>query len=210
MSDQNQNFQQMIAQMKYDAAVRQQNQLIREAQALYQDVQENERAAADALAQGDTDTANYFVEQLTEKEQELAHVAQQLPPPQPQMSQSDIAFLQRKQNFREKYGQAADNTIAAAHRRAVLPRNPHATSSTHPMTYGHGTQPGTPAYYHAVQQELETNAHLMGTPYDPGTDLPGWKEIAHNSGSGGTNEQKEKLYVQGYQKLQELKRQGIK
>src|SRR5262249_52938040 len=114
MSDQNQNFQQMIAQMKYDAAVRQQNQLIREAQALYQDVQENERAAADALAQGDTDTANYFVEQLTEKEQELAHVAQQLPPPQPQMSQSDIAFLQRKQNFREKYGQAADNTIAAA------------------------------------------------------------------------------------------------
>src|SRR5262249_48187204 len=174
-------YAEMIAQMKYDAAVRQQNQLVREAQALYQEVQENEKAAADALAQGDTDTANYYVEQLTEKEQELAHVAERLPQPAPQMSQQDINFLRRKQNFRQRYGQAADDTIAKAHLRAVLPRNPSATSSTHPLTYGHGTQVGTPQYYAAVQQELEANAHLNGVRYDASEDLPSWREIAHNS-----------------------------
>jgi len=203
-----QNYREQIAQMKYESAVRQQNQLVREAQALYQEVQENERAAADALAQGDTESANYFVEQLTEKEQELAHLAPQLPQPAPQMSQTDINFLQRKHAFRERYGQAADNAIAAAHRRAVLPRNPHATSTTHPMTYGHGTQPGTPAYYHAVQQELETNGHLMGTPYDPTTDLGGWKEIAHSMTIPGSNAEKEKVYLEAHQKYQNLKRQG--
>src|SRR5215510_15214875 len=98
MSDQ--NYREQIAQMKYESAVRQQNQLVREAQALYQEVQENEKAAADALAQGDTETANYYVEQLTEKEQELAHLAPQLPQPQPQLSQHDIEFLRRKQAYR--------------------------------------------------------------------------------------------------------------
>jgi hypothetical protein len=194
-------YAEMIAQMKYDAAVRQQNQLIREAQALYQDVQENERAAAEALQQGDTETANYYVEQLTEKEQELAHLAPQLPQPQPQMSKHDIEFLRRKQAFREKYGAAADQAIAAAHRRAVMPRNPNATSTTHPMTYGHGTQPGTRAYYAAVQKELEANGHLMGTPYDPSMDTPGWHEIAHNSSPGATNAEKEQNYIRAYQQL---------
>ena len=59
-----QNYQQMIAQMKYEAAVRQQDQLVREARALYEEVRRNEGEAANALAQGDTDSANYYVEQL--------------------------------------------------------------------------------------------------------------------------------------------------
>jgi hypothetical protein len=192
-------YAQMIAAMKQEAAVREQNQLIREAGALYQEVQENERAAAEALAQGDTDTANYYVEQLTEKEQELASMADRLPPPQPQMSQADRDFLWRKQAFREKYGQAADNAIAAAHRRAITPRNPNATSATNPWTYGHGQQIGTPGYYRAVQAELETNGHLVGTPYDPNTDLPGWKEVARFSGGGGSNAEKEQTYMRAYQ-----------
>src|SRR5262249_15365853 len=130
-----QNYREQIAQMKYESAVRQQDQLVREAQALYQEVQEDEKAAADALAQGDTESANYYVEQLTEKEQELAHLAPQLPQPAPQMSQTDINFLRRKQAFREKYGQAADNAIAAAHRRAGLAPHPPATPPTPPMPY---------------------------------------------------------------------------
>jgi hypothetical protein len=195
------DYRETIAQMKYEAAVRQQNQLVREAGAIYQDVLENEKAATDALAQGDTDSANYYVEQLTEKEQELAYLSDRLPQPQPQMSQQDINFLRRKQAFRERYGQAADNAIAAAHRRAIMPRNPNATSTTHPMTYGHGTQPGTPAYYRAVQKELEVNGHLVGTPYDPNTDIPGWKEIAHNSGLPGTKAEQEQTYLRSYQQL---------
>jgi hypothetical protein len=194
-------YAEMIAQMKQEAAVRQQQQLVREAQALYQDVQENERAAAEALQQGDTDTANFYVEQLTEKEQELAHLAPQLPQPQPQMSQHDLNFLNRKRAFRERYGAAADQAIAAAHRRAVMPRNPNATSATHPMSYGHGQRVGTAGYYRAVQAELETNGHLMGTPYDPNTDIPAWREIARNSCSGGSNAEKEQTYLEAYKAL---------
>src|SRR5262245_65959233 len=97
-----QNYREQIAQMKYESAVRQQNQLVREAQALYQEVQENEKAAAEALQQGDTETANYYVAQLTEKEQELGHIAERLPQSHPQMSKHDIEFLRRKQNVRER------------------------------------------------------------------------------------------------------------
>jgi hypothetical protein len=120
-------------------------------------------------------------------------------PQQPQYSQRDIAFLQRKHAFRQKYGQAADTAIALAHRRAVTPRNPSATCETNPLTYGHGTQPGTPQYYRAVQAELETNAHLLGINYDPSEDAPGWKEIARASGLS------EKDYTNAYYTL---KRQG--
>jgi hypothetical protein len=156
----------------------------------------------EAYVRGDLEEArmrNADVGTWQQQERELT------PPPQPQLSQHDIAFLQRKQAFREKYGAAGDQTIAMAHARAVLPRNPNATSATHPLSYGHGLQYGTPAYYQAVQQEMEANGHLAGTPYDPTTDLPGWKEIAHASGGGGNNAQKEQTYLRAYQ---ELKRQG--
>src|SRR5436190_532456 len=76
-------YQSTIAQMRQEAAVRQQNQLIREAQTIYEDVQANEQAANEALAAGDRDSAAYYVEQLQEKEQELAHVAERLPQPAP-------------------------------------------------------------------------------------------------------------------------------
>lgn|SRR5262249_1334553 len=154
---------------------------------------EARRDRDEAAAQGDWETArmrNADIGTWQEQEQALT------PPPQPTLSQHDLNFLSRKQAFREQYGQAGDNTIAMAHARAVLPRNENANSTTHPMTYGHGTTYGTPAYYQAVQAELEANAHLNGTPYDPTTDLPGWKEIAHKSFSGGTNAEKEKLYIE--------------
>ena len=82
MSD-DQDYRSTIAQMRQEAAVRQQNQLIREAQTIYEDVQANEQAANEALAAGDRDSAAYYVEQLQEKEQELAHVAERLPQPAP-------------------------------------------------------------------------------------------------------------------------------
>jgi len=155
------------------------------------------RERDEAAAAGDWQTArerNSDVGMWRQQEQDLT------PPPQPQLSQHDIAFLQRKQALREKYPGTSDQTIALAHARAVLPRNPNATSTTHPLTYGHGTQYGTPAYYNAVQKELEVNGHLNGTPYDPTTDLPGWKEIAHGMGGGGTNQEKEQRYIDAYRR----------
>jgi len=116
-------------------------------------------------------------------------------PQQPQYSQADINFLQRKQAFREKYGQAADQAIQLAHRRAVMPRNPNANCLTDPLSYGHGLRPGTPAYYRAVEAELETNGHLVGVDYDKATDLPSWKEAARASGID------ERSYADAYHRL---------
>jgi len=85
-----------------------------------------------------------------------------------------------------------------------LPRNPNATSTTHPLTYGHGAQYGTPEYYYWVQEEMDKNGHLNGTPYDPTTDLPGWKEIAHGMSGGGTNQEKERRYIDAYRKAKAM------
>jgi hypothetical protein len=155
-------------------------------------VAESRRERDEAAAAGDWETARMANSDVATYEQQVRDLTPQQPP---QMSQHDINFLQRKQAFREKYGAAGDATIRAAHLRAVLPRNPNATSTTHPMTYGHGTQIGTPAYYQAVQQEMETNGHLMGTPYDANTDLPGWKEIAHANNPGRTPAEKEQNFL---------------
>jgi len=63
------------------------------------------RERDEAAAAGDWQTArerNADVGTWRDQERDLT------PPPQPQLSQHDIAFLQRKQAFREKYGAAAD------------------------------------------------------------------------------------------------------
>jgi len=148
------DYRTTIMQMKQEAAQRQQDQLIREAQALYDAVQENEKAAAEALAQGDTDTANYYVEQLTEKEQELAHISGQLPPPQPQIDPRLAQFAQRNHQFLERHGQRAYQALDAAHQYMMRPR----TGSDNPAYTGMGWNPQhvfTPAYFDKLKTLLE-------------------------------------------------------
>src|SRR5262245_44700544 len=111
------------------------------------------------------DQWHYFDEEVQRCEQQMRAMT----PPAPPDPQA-VAFMQKKQAFRERYGQAADQAIALAHQRAITPRNSQATTATHPLTYGHGTQPGSRAYWRAVNQELETNAHLLGLHYDPTSD----------------------------------------
>ena len=144
-----------------------------------------------ALANGDTETAEWRDMDAERLEQEW----QQYCPPQSPFSQQDIQYLQKKRAFREKYGPAADAVIARAHRQAVMPRNPHATSLTNPDTYGSGLRPGTPAYYKAVDNYLDLYAKDFGVNHDSNEDALNWKQAARASGVS------ENTYLSAYRAL---------
>jgi hypothetical protein len=102
------------------------------------------------------------------------------PPSQP--NPNDIAFLQKKAAYRQRFGQLADAVILRAHQQAVTPRNPNASSQSHPNTYGSGLRPGTPAYYKAINSYLELYGAALGAPYDPNEDGLTANEAARISG----------------------------
>src|SRR5262245_177740 len=77
-------------------------------------IAEARRERDEACAQGDWETARMRNADIGTFEQQARDLT---PPPQPTLSQGDLNFLSRKQAFREKYGQAGDNTIAMAHAR---------------------------------------------------------------------------------------------
>jgi hypothetical protein len=153
---------------------------------------------AEASRERDQLIANGNVEEAEWRDKDCeqleAEWAQYVPPRSP-FSQQDIAYLQKKRVFREKYGPAADAVIARAHRQAVMPRNPHATSANHPDTYGSGLRPGTPAYYTAMDNYMELYAKDFGIPYDPNEDSADWKQAARASGVS------EKTYLDAYRAL---------
>jgi hypothetical protein len=158
---------------------------------------------AEASRERDTLLANGNVEEAEWRDKDCEQLEaeyQQYVPPRSPFSQQDIAYLQKKTAFREKYGPAADAVIARAHRQAVMPRNPHATSATHPDTYGSGLRPGTPAYYRAVDNYLDLYAKDFGVNHDSNQDALNWKQAARASGVS------EKTYLDAYRAL---KAQGL-
>ena len=80
-----------------------------------------------------------------------------------------------------------------------MPRNPHASSATHPDTYGSGLRQGTAAYYKAIDDYLEMYGKDFGAPYDPSEDAPNWQDAAAASGLS------QKSYADCYR---EMRRQG--
>ena len=190
------NYAESIARMKQEAALRQQHQLVREAQALHQEVQEYEQAAAEALAAGDTDTANYHVSQLTEKEQELAHVAERLPPQQPPDDPLKREFMHLLKPWLERNPQLTTQLLGLAHWRVTAPRLRYPTPAN---PGGMGIRENTRAYWNAMRSNLELYAKDYGMPFDRGQELPHWKDIAQASGLS------EKGYTNAYHAM---KRQG--
>ena len=156
-----------ILRMKAEAQQRQQDQLVREATAVYDEVRATEEAAAEALAAGDTDSANYLVEQLTEKEKDLAYYSQQLPAPPPQIDPRLAQFAQRNQVFLQRYGQRAYEALDAAHQYLMRPRNP---SSNDPRYTGAGFPAQavySPQYFKALKDLMEMHGEqLFGVRYD--------------------------------------------
>jgi hypothetical protein len=96
----------------------------------------------------------------------------------PQMSAKTQEFLQRNHGYRQKYGQAADRALVAAHNAAI---KHHAVDS--------------PGYFQFGKDWVEMNGHFFGAPYDPNTESADWKEIAHKNNPGKTNAEKEQNYI---------------
>ena len=88
-----------IADIRAEVAMRRQAQLEGEARQLYNEVREQQNLASEALARNDRTTAEYHVEEMNQKEQKLALVASQLPPPPREYTpaeQRKIAWMQRR------------------------------------------------------------------------------------------------------------------
>jgi hypothetical protein len=190
------DYAESIARMKQEAALRQQHQLIREAQALHREVQEYEEAAAEALAAGDTDTANYHVELLTEKEQELAHVAQRLPPMPPPDDPLKREFMAMLKPWIDKDPQRATQLLGLAHQRVTAPRVRFPTPNN---MGGMGIRENTRAYWRQMRNNLELYAKDFGLPYEQGMETPNWRDAARMSNMS------EQGYVNAWR---EMKRQG--
>jgi hypothetical protein len=177
------NFAEDIARMKQEAQLRQQHQLIREAQSLHEQVRETEEAAAEALAAGDTDTANYYVEQLTEKEQELAYVAERLPPPPPQVDPRVAKGYQRNRAYFDRYGERGLQPFAAAFEHLTRPKNPNSADW---RQSGMGLTPDqalSPAGQTLMEDWVEVNGKpLFNVQYDPNEKALGPNQAARISG----------------------------
>jgi hypothetical protein len=190
------DYRTTIAQMKQEAMLRQQAQDVREAQALYQEVQETEQAAAEALAAGDRDTADYFVQQLSEKEAQLNMVAERLPQQPPPDDPAKREFMAMLKPWMDKDPQRATELLGLAHNRVVQPRVRYPTPAN---PGGMGIREGTRAYWNQMRNNLELYAKDFGMPYDRGMELPHWKDAAKASGLS------EQSYANAWR---EMKRQG--
>src|SRR5262249_31565898 len=135
-------YQQEIAEWR---VARQQQQIADRLNQIKSEYAEVQRERDQLVANGDLETAAWRDDDCKRLEDEWRYYN----PPR-QFSDQDVAYLNKKRAYRERYGQVADQLIARAHRQAVMPRNPHASSATHPDTYGSGLRQGTAAYYKAI------------------------------------------------------------
>jgi hypothetical protein len=190
------DYRTQIAQMKQEAAAREQAQLVREAQVLYQEVQQNEQLAAEALQAGDTETANYYVQELSDKERELAFVAERLPPAPPPDDPYKREFLHLLKPWMDKDPQRATQLLGLAHQRVTAPRVRFPTPNN---PGGMGIRENTRAYWRNMRDNLHLYAKDFGMPYDPGMENLHWKDAAKASGLS------EQSYTNAWR---EMKRQG--
>src|SRR5690349_9439065 len=159
------NFAEDIARMKAEAKLREQHQVVREATVLHQEVQLLEQAASEALAAGDTDGANELVEQLNQREEELACVAERLPPPQPADDPLKREFMHLLKPWMDRNPQRATQLLGLAHQRVTAPRVRFPTPNN---MGGMGIRENTRAYWRNMRDNLHLYAKDFGMPYDPG------------------------------------------
>src|SRR5690242_10231019 len=162
------NFAEQIARMKAEARLREQHQVVREATVLHQEVQQLEQAASEALAAGDTDGANELVEQLNQREEELACVAERLPPMTPADDPFKREFMAMLKPWMDKDPQRATQLLGLAHQRVTQPRVRFPTPNN---PGGMGIRENTRAYWNQMRNNLELYAGSVGgPPYEQGME----------------------------------------
>jgi hypothetical protein len=172
-----------VMRMKAEAQKRQQDQLVREATAAYEEVRATEEAAAEALAAGDTDTANYYVEELVEKEKDLSYYADKLPPPPPQVDPRVAKGYQRNRAYFDRYGNRGLQAFSEAFNHLTRPKNPNATDW---RQSGMGMTPDqalSPAGQKLMEDWVELHGpSLFNVRYDPSEKALGPNGAARISG----------------------------
>jgi hypothetical protein len=89
-------------------------------------------------------------------------INEHMPRRQPQMDPAAAEWLARNQSFRDRYGQAADHYILAAHNYITRPKIPHETNLERT---GMGLQANTPEYFEAIETLLETSLPVATTDF---------------------------------------------
>jgi len=117
-------YQQTIAAMRQERAQRERLNQLEYTQAEYREaVRERDEAAA----RGDWAEFELRDNDCMAHEQQWAALN---PPRPPQMDPRAVEWLRRRQAYRERHGQAADQAIQMAHNYAVAPRDPNATAQS--------------------------------------------------------------------------------
>jgi hypothetical protein len=173
------SYREQIAQMRADVALRQEADLELQAQTLHNEMMEAEKYASDALSQNDRQSAEYYAQEMNQKEAELRNVLAYLPQPGPQVDPRLVEFVQKNESFFNKYGNAGVQGFELAHQYATRPRNP---TSNNPATTGMGLQFGTPEYFSAVKDLMQMYGKDYGLNFDPGDELMTPDEAAKISG----------------------------
>ena len=169
------NYAQQIAALRqqraqYDYAVQAEN--------IKQDYAEAARLRDEAARRGDADSWHNYDRDCETLENDWARYfapTQQ----QPQVDPRLTAYANRKKVFLDRHGMAAVQAMDLAHAYATRPRNP---STNNPGATGMGLQPGSPAYFKAIDDLLEMYAKDYGLKYDPKEDTVGPNEAARISG----------------------------
>src|SRR5262245_41155017 len=127
---------------------------------------------AEALRERDTAIASNDLESAASADDQCQYLeneyTQLVGPQRPQADPKMVEFVRRRTPFVQRHGQAAYAAMDMAHRYATAPRNPHPTTdAVGAGVHGMGLQPGTQAYFNAMDSLLTMYAKDYGLHYDP-------------------------------------------
>src|SRR5262245_56723792 len=142
---------------------------------------------AEALRERDTAIASNDLELAASADDQCQYLeneyTQLVGPQRPQADPKMVEFVRRRTPFVQRHGQAAYQAMDAAHRYATAPRNPHPTpDAVGAGAHGMGLQPGTQAYFDAMDSLLTMYSKDMGLHYDPEEKLLTANQAARISG----------------------------
>jgi hypothetical protein len=177
MANDQQSYQQQIAQMRQERREREVQERVEYVTAEYNDALRRRKEAEEI---GDREAWDLADADLEMQESNLREMF----PQQPQMSPQSVEWLKKNESFRRRYGQVADQWIVHAHNNAVRA----------------GFKPDTKPYFDAVETSLEVGGPIFGGPrYDPSDQMITPNEAAKISGLSPQqyNHAAQVLYKQG-------------
>src|SRR4051812_40202356 len=168
------NYQEQIAQLRQQRAIVEHQQ---QAEELVQTYQESLQLREEAAQRGDAASWHIHDSDCETLEGDWARYYA----PRPQQQQVDprmAGYFKRKKTFLDRHGDAGARAMDLAHQYASRPRNP---SAQHASQTGMGLQPGSPAYFKAMDDLLEMYSGDFGLRYDKKEDQVSPDEAARIS-----------------------------